>query len=92
MGFDFDGAWFTGGPVVEAAPRPVFGFLDESARDGIAVDVDQLIDPLWVGEDVEVVLAGLPELGSGAFEEFGRLSFEGSECVVEALEFWFAEE
>ena len=40
VGFDFDGANFSGGPVVEAAPWPVFRLLDETASDGIAVGVE----------------------------------------------------
>ena len=30
--------------MAEAAPRPVFGFLDEAAFHGIAVDVLELVD------------------------------------------------
>lgn len=90
--FDFDRAAFAVGPMVEAAPWPVFRLLDETASDRIAVDVYQLLDPLCVSENVEVVIAGLPELRPRAFEEFGRLSFEGSKRVVEAMQFWFAEE
>ena len=70
MGFDLDSADFSGGPVVEAAPGPVFEFFDEAARDGIAVDVLELLDELGMGEDVEVVVTGLPESGAGALQEF----------------------
>ena len=70
MGFDLDVADFAGCPVVEAAPRPVFGFVHQATLDGIVVDVLQLLDPLWMSEHVEVVVAGLPELESFAFEQF----------------------
>jgi hypothetical protein len=70
VGFDLDSADFSGGPVVEAAPGPIFGPLDEAALDRIAMDVLELLDEFGLGEDVEVVVTGLPELGAGAFEEF----------------------
>jgi len=44
-----------------AGPRPIFGSRDEFARDRIAVHVLQLFDSLVTGEDVEVVVTGLPE-------------------------------
>ena len=48
LGFDFDGAGFAGGVVVEAAPAVVFGFGDEAAGDGVAVDVLELFcELLW---------------------------------------------
>ena len=40
---------------------PVFGLRHEAAFDRVAVHVLQLLDPLVVGEDVEIVVAGLPE-------------------------------
>jgi len=46
----------------EAAPWPVLGFLNETAFDWIAVNVAELLDELGLGEDVEVVVAALPEL------------------------------
>jgi hypothetical protein len=91
VGFDLDSADFSGGPVVEAAPGPIFGPLDEAALDGIAVDVLELLDELGMGEDVEVVVTGLPELEASPFEEFGGLSLQDTECVVEPLELGFAE-
>ena len=54
-----------------AAPWPVFGTFDEVTFDGIAVDVLEFLDVFLVGEDVEVVVAGLPELFVVAFEELG---------------------
>jgi hypothetical protein len=65
VGFDFDGGEFAGGVVVEAAPAVVFGFGDESSGYEVAVDVlDFLFEFAW-GEDVEVVVAGLPEVVAG---------------------------
>ncbi|MDP9049212.1 MAG: hypothetical protein M3O31_00595 [Acidobacteriota bacterium] len=74
--FDFDAAGFAGCPVVEAAPWPVFRFRDEAAFDWVAMDVAELLNEFVLGEDVEVVVAGLPELGAGAFEEFRGLSLQ----------------
>ena len=70
VGFDFDATGFAGGQVFIAAPGPVFGFLDEAAFDGVAVDVPEFLDPLSMSEHVEVVVAGLPELEPVAFEQF----------------------
>jgi hypothetical protein len=92
VGFDFDAAGFAGLPVEEATPGPVFGFIDEAAFDWVAVDVLELLDEFGMGEDVEVVIAGLPELRADAFEEFGGLSLEGSQSIAKPMEFWFAEE
>ncbi len=61
MGRDFDWATFAGSPVVEAAPRPVFGALDEATLDGVSVCVAELFSELALGEDVEVVVTVLPE-------------------------------
>jgi hypothetical protein len=62
FGFDFEGAGFAGGVVVEAAPAVVFRFGDEVAFDRVAVDVLELFDVLLHAGDVEVVVAALPEL------------------------------
>lgn len=51
-----------GEPVDVAAPGPVFGVFDETFFDGIAVDVVELLVELGAGEDVEVVVAALPEV------------------------------
>jgi hypothetical protein len=53
---------FVGGVGLEAAPRPFSGLCDEAPRDGIAVDVAELFDALSLGEDVEVVVAGFPNV------------------------------
>lgn len=45
---------------------PVFGVLDQTPGYGIGVYVVELFDSLVVREDVEVVVAGLPE---GSFGE-----------------------
>ena len=63
-----DAALFAGEPMAVAAPWPVFRVFDEASFDGVAVDVAELFDELGLGEDVEVVVAGLPELLAVAFE------------------------
>jgi len=68
FGFDFDAAGFAGEIVAETAPWPVFGLFDEAAYDWATVDVLQFFNVLSVGEDVEVVVAGLPELFAVALE------------------------
>jgi hypothetical protein len=45
-----------------------------------------------MSEHVEVVVAGLPELGARAFEYFGDLALENTESGGERMELWFAEE
>lgn len=40
---------------------PVFGLRHEAAFHRVAVHVLQLLDPLVMGEDIEVVVACLPE-------------------------------
>ncbi len=69
LGLDLDAALLAREIVAEAAPWPVLGFVDEATFDGIAVHVSELLYVLSVCEDVEVVVAGLPELGSFVFEE-----------------------
>ena len=92
MGFDLDAAGFAGGPVAEAAPWPVFRSFDESAFDWVAVNVAELLGELGSGEDVEVVVASLPELGAAAFEEFGGFALEDADGCREWVEFRLAEE
>jgi hypothetical protein len=92
VGFDFDGAGFAGLPVEETAPGPVFGILDEPALDGIAVDVLELLYEFGLGDDVEVVITGLPELGAGAFEELGSFALEDADGGCEWAKFWFGQE
>jgi len=78
--------------VEEAAPGPVFGLFDEGAFDGVAVDVLELLDELGLGEDVEVVVAGLPELGAAAFEELGGFALKDANDCREWAKLWFGEE
>jgi hypothetical protein len=92
VGFDFDAAGFAGLPVEEATPGPVFGFIDEAAFDWVAVDVLELLDEFGMGEDVEVVVAGLPELGAGAFEELGGFALEDADGCREWAAFRFGQE
>ena len=43
-----------------AAPGPVFGADYEAVRDRVAVDVTELFDKFFLGEDVAVKVAALP--------------------------------
>lgn len=62
VGVDVYCALGAGGVVAGAAPGVVFGFRDEGSEDRVAVDVPELFEALLLGVDVEVVVAGLPEL------------------------------
>ena len=73
-GFDFDAAGFAGEMVAETAPWPVFGPGNEATYDWVTVDVLQFFNVLSVGEDVEVIVAGLPELFAVALETLGGFS------------------
>ena len=73
VGFDFDGGRVAGGVVVEAAPAVVFGFGDEATGDGVAVDVADFFFEFSGGEDVEVVVAGLPKWAFGESSGDGDL-------------------
>jgi hypothetical protein len=92
MGFNLDSARLAGEVVTEATPWPVFRFFDEASFDRVAVEVAQLFDRLFVGEDVEVVVTGLPEVGSFTLEEFGGLSLEDAQGGLHGVELRFAEE
>jgi hypothetical protein len=92
MGFDFHLAGLAGGPVAIAAPRPIVGLFNEAAHDGIAMDVLELFDELGVGEDVEVVVAALPELRTSALESLRSLVFEYVQGDGERVEFGLADE
>ena len=59
---DFDTAALAGSPVAEAGPRIVFRLLDQTACDRVAVDIAELLNELSLSENVEVIIAGLPEL------------------------------
>ena len=60
--------------VTVTGPAPVFRFIDKASCNWIAVHVLQLFDSFVVSEDIEVVVADLPEgfrseaLGDGEFE------------------------
>jgi len=69
--------------VEKAAPAPVFGLFGQATSDGIAMDVTELFDEFVMSEDIEIVIAALPELGSFAFEPFGCLCLQGAEDVFE---------
>jgi hypothetical protein len=56
------------------------------------MQVAQLLDALLLGEDVEVVVAGLPEVGTVAFEEFGGLALEDAKGGGERAMFGLGEE
>ena len=60
--FDLDGADFAESVVTVAAPGPVFGLLNESTVDGIAVDVLQFLYALRRSAHIEVVVSRLPEV------------------------------
>jgi hypothetical protein len=92
FGFDLDAALFAGEVMAEARPWPVLGFLDEAAFDRVAVDVSQLLHVLLVSQDVEVIVPGLPELSSFAFEELGGLGLEDSYGCGQRVELRFGEE
>jgi len=61
--------------VIEAAPLVLFGLVDLTALNRIAVDVPELFNVFLVAGDVEVVIATMPEmLPIGKFEfASGRL-------------------
>ena len=82
-------AGFAGEIVAEAAPWPVFGVFDETSVDRVAMKVAELFDVLPVGEDVEVVVAGLPEVLAVALETFGSFAFEYTHGVAQELELGF---
>jgi hypothetical protein len=56
------------------------------------VDVFDFFFEFSGGEDVEVVVAGLPEVAVRSSEEFGGLAFDDSEGGGEGVSFGFAEE
>ena len=92
VGFDFDAAGFAGLPVEETAPGPVFGFFDQAAFYRVVMDVAELLDELGLGEDVEVVIARLPELGARTPEELGGFALEDAEGGGEWMTFGLAEQ
>ena len=91
LGFDFYSAGFAGEVVAIAAPWPVFGVFCEASFYRVAVDVLELLDVLLVGEDVEVVVAGLPEVFAVALEALRGFSLEDVERGGKGMSFGFAE-
>jgi hypothetical protein len=59
---DVDWVWAFGGVGLVAAPLPFTGLCDKSSCDRVAVDVAELFYAFSVAEDVEVVVAGLPDV------------------------------
>jgi hypothetical protein len=47
--------------VAVAAPGPIFGMLDQTTCDWVSMDVTEFLDELAFAENVEVVIARLPE-------------------------------
>jgi hypothetical protein len=45
----------------ETRPLPIFGLLDQSPLDRVAVHVAKLLDALLFREDIEIVVPSLPE-------------------------------
>lgn len=80
LGFDLDAALFAGEVMAVARPWPVFRSFDETSVDWVAVDVFQLLGVLLMGEDVEVVVADLPELLAVTFEALGGFGLENVDC------------
>ena len=66
------------GVCAVTAPWPVFGLLYQAGFDWVAMHVTEFFDSLSLGEDVEVVVARLPDLVfcSGA----GEALFEDLNC------------
>jgi hypothetical protein len=56
------------------------------------MNIAELLDEFAVGEDVEVVVAALPELRTTALETLRRLVFENVQGNGERMEFGFADE
>jgi len=47
--------------MTKAAPEPIFWLLNQTSRDWIAVHVLQLLDPFFLGPDIEIIKSPLPE-------------------------------
>jgi hypothetical protein len=92
VGFDLHPSGFAGEVMAEAGPWPVFGLLDEAALDRIAVDVAELLDLLACGDDVEVVVASVPEGTGVTLEPLGGFALQNAEGVGEVLPLWFTDQ
>ena len=78
-GFDLDAARDSREPVAVAAPWPVFGVFDEARLDRVAVEIAKLLVEFGAREDVEVVVAALPELRAVTLELLRCLRLQGAE-------------
>ena len=67
----------------KTAPAPIFGFFGQAPSDGIAMNVAELFDEFLLSENIEVVIAALPELLSFTLEPLGCLCLQGAEDVFE---------
>lgn len=85
-------ARFARPPMPETAPRPILGLFHQPTLDRIAMNVSQLLDPLLVGEHVEVVVAHLPELLSTPFEKLGGRTFQAAHGCGQLLKLWLGKE
>src|SRR5579872_6540620 len=56
-----------------ARPRPVFGPVDQTSPNRVAMNVPELLDPLAPREDVEIVIARLPERAFASAHRDGNL-------------------
>ena len=82
------GVWFAGEVVEAAGVRPVFRLCDEAPFNGVGVHVVEFLETLLRGENVEVVVARLPELFPSDLFRDGEL--EGLEGFGERIAFRFA--
>ncbi len=78
MGFDLYATAFACKPVDIATPGPVFGVCYEAVGNWVAVGVSQFFYEFFLGDDVAVVVAALPELLAITFEFLGGFGFEGA--------------
>src|SRR5579863_6145831 len=66
---DLHDAGLSGCIMTKTGPRPVFRFGNKAALYGIPVHIAQLLDALFAGPYIEVIVPALPELGrSRAFQ------------------------
>ena len=92
MGFDFDRGSFAGQPMAVAAPGPIFGLFDQTPRDWVAMDVAELLCDLRLRQDVEVVIAPLPELRAVVFQPLRCLVLENIQRGRKGVDFGLGEQ
>jgi hypothetical protein len=61
LGCDLNRMRFLIGVGAVTAPRPFLWVVDQAGFDRVAMHVTEFFYPFCVGEDVEVVVAGLPD-------------------------------